>query len=513
MKQLAIRLAFTVMVCTMLASCAPVCSAPVEIKMCEAQLFVDDYLIAAQENLHRTLIQPAKDDDSQEAILSFDDLAIEDAGTLEANGSIAFDPELNKYVMLALAYRTRSDWMKTQLYRFTSDDGINWTVGDDGTPQPVFPMTEDDLYDEASGLRATNIDLFSFYYDTADEETPYKGWVWLANMGDKEGLYYISSPDGITWDHGQMVMSIHDFHFQHDGWELFGAGDVSIFTPDPDNDRFLALIKLANHEAIGPGNRQRARTFMYVDKLDARIDPTQVQRADLVPPALSLNGDLPGDEYYSSTAWRHSSSLWVGALKIWHGGGDYTYSPNGCAFFKFVTSRDGIHWEKTQFPNDENTMEVWVPNGVEGGNDGKNDGGYMTEFSQGPLRIGNELIYYYGSSSWGKNHARGVRVSGGGIFRARIRPDGYVAVDGGSVTTKPLVCEGGGVLFINGVGPIEVDVIQGGKPVAQATVEGDALAHEVSFDTVTLADVIKGKPYQLRFTVPTGGQLFSFTIR
>jgi hypothetical protein len=45
---------------------------------------------------------------------------------------------------------------------------------------------------------------------------------------------------------------------------------------------------------------------------------------------------------------------------------------------------------------------------VRGGNAGKNDGGYLTEFSQGPLRIGDELIYYYGCSSYGKNHAQNV---------------------------------------------------------------------------------------------------------
>ena len=62
----------------------------------------------------------------------------------------------------------------------------------------------------------------------------------------------------------------------------------------------------------------------------------------------------------------------------------------------------------------------------------------MAEFSNPPLRIGDELIYYYGCSSWGKNQPRPYRVSGGGIFRrpltsgwirfqsteGRSRPDG-----------------------------------------------------------------------------------------
>ena len=87
---------------------------------------------------------------------------------------------------------------------------------------------------------------------------------------------------------------------------------------------------------------------------------------------------------------------------------------------KLAVSRDGLKWAKVPFPNDDGIPEVFIPNGPEGGNDGLNDGGYMTDISTGPLRIGDELMFYYGSSSYGKNHPQGIRVSGGGIFRARF---------------------------------------------------------------------------------------------
>jgi len=41
--------------------------------------------------------------------------------------------------------------------------------------------------------------------------------------------------------------------------------------------------------------------------------------------------------------------------------------------------------------NDAGEPEVFIPNGREGDNGGRNDGGYMSMFSQGPLRIGDEL--------------------------------------------------------------------------------------------------------------------------
>ena len=94
------------------------------------------------------------------------------------------------------------------------------------------------------------------------------------------------------------------------------------------------------------------------------------------------------------------------------------------------TSKDGINWSEVQFKNSDGYPEVFIPNGAEGGNNRQNDGGYITEFSQGPLRINDELIFYYGSSSYGKNHPYPKRVSGGGIFRARLRIDGFVSVDG-----------------------------------------------------------------------------------
>jgi len=490
----------------------PVAAEPIVVKPGDPQLFVDDYLIQSQARLQRRLHQPAKDDRSAKPLLSLSDLHITAPGTLEANGSILYDIRLKKYVMFALALRTPWDgWDKTQLFRFTSADGINWTVGDEGSPRPVFPRRREDLRDPESGLYASNIDLCSFLYDARDQAAPYKGWVWFANMGDLEGLYYVWSPDGLDWKRGPLVTGIHDFAIKQDDWELFGAGDVTTVTYDPFSGRYLAQIKLANKTAVGPGNRQRCRAFLFVDHLEQRLDPSRLQRVALVPPGAARDGDLPWDEYYASTAWRYGS-LWLGGLKIWHSGGDYSYSAAGCAFIKLMCSRDGLDWHKVPYLNDENTQAVWIANGAEGGNDEGNDGGYITEFNQGPLRIGDELIYYYGSSSWGKNHPRGLRVTGGGIFRARLRPDGFVSVVAGQLITKPLLFEGEDLL-INGNGPIDVRVLKSGKPVASAHLQGGSLGHKVTLDGKSLQALVGRAAVQLQFEVQPGGQLYSFTTR
>jgi hypothetical protein len=256
---------------------------------------------------------------------------------------------------------------------------------------------------------------------------------------------------------------------------------------------------------VPPANYLRSRAYLFLDRLDEPIDFKRIERAEFIPPAADADGEHPHDEYYISTAWRYGSQ-WLGELKIWHGGGDYPHSAAGSAFIKMISSRDGLHWKKVPFKSDAGAAEVFFPNGREGGNDGRNDGGYITLFSNGPMRNGDELIYYYGASSWGKNHPNPRRVSGGGIFRARLRPDGFVSVDAGTITTAAMRFAGK-ELFINGVGPIMVELLdEQRKAVATAQVTGDSLQHRLPFE---LAE----NPVRLRFTIEAGGRLYSFQSR
>jgi hypothetical protein len=294
-------------------------------------------------------------------------------------------------------------------------------------------------------------------------------------------------------------------------------GDVTTFVPDPAMPgKYLALVKFVSVDPVAgvePKNILRSRAFKFVDKLDAPFDLNALTRVALLPAGADVNGDIKWDEYYGSSAW-HYGSHWIGGLKVWHGGGNYHYSMGGCAFLKFASSHDGIHWRKALYLNDAGVPEVFLANGQEGGNGGKNDGGYMTEFSNPPLRIGDELILYYGSTSWGKNHPSNVRVSGGGVFRARLRPDGFVSVDSGTLTTTPLRLAEGSALSVNAVGPVDVEVIDAnGKSLGRASLAGDSLRHEAKFPAGASSALATGAGARLRFTVKPGGRLYSFTGR
>ena len=461
------------------------------------QLFVDDALIDQPDGLHRTLHCPVKDHGGNQPVIALDDEFGTTPCTLEANGTIVFDQQLKKYVMFALGFAPSLKSNRVKLFRFTSDDGLNWIKGDDGKPEQIIL----DLSDPAGGKPATNNDLFSCYYDARDAEHPYKGWAYLANFA-QEGIWFFQSGDGKKWDRGPMVAREGVRGVVQNGRNLHGPQDVSIIYHDPVSDRLLAALKFTAPQ-LPNSNHLRSRAYLFIERPDAPLPLDRLNEVALVPPAQDRDGDLEFDEFYASTAWRYGS-VWLGGLKVWHHWGDYPYSAGGCAFLKFAVSRDGLHWNKVRFPNDARVPEVFIPNGTEGGNHGRNDGGYITEFSQGPLRIRDELIYYYGCSSWGKNQEDTQRITGGGIFRARLRPDGFVSIDAGTITTKPLEW-GGKRLLVNSTGRLKVETLNAnGESIASADVEGDAIAHPL---TIPLQNAAR-----LRFTLQDGGHLYSFTV-
>lgn len=123
------------------------------------------------------------------------------------------------------------------------------------------------------------------------------------------------------------------------------------------------------------------------------------------------------------------------------------------------------------------------------------------------------MIYYYGCSSFGKNWARGVRVTGGGIFRARLRPEGYVSVDAGTLTT-PALRIAANDLYVNSAGPVRIAVVDGaGHEIAAARLEDDRLVHLVQFNGASLKSLATQGVVRLSFTVDPGGRLYAFSVR
>lgn len=488
-------------------------SEPLTIEPGVAQLFIDDNVLESQWRLIRTLHQPVKDHQGERPLIKSPP-----ESTLLAYGTIVFDTKLKQYVMFVQHFPSRD------MSRIMSTDGLHWNEKDGRKLERLTLNTHlgdvpKDKENNADGERG--IDLFSCYYDTTDAEWPYKGWCWFANWGNHlEGIFYIRSHDGKTWERGQQIVNgFAGFGdescrtIEQDGKSVSGPGDVTLFSYDPLTQRYLGIFKFFNKVGVGPDNNLRSRAYLWLDRLDKPVDTNKIKRIALLPSADYRNGDTEFDEYYATTAWRYES-MWLGTLKIFHPHGNYPHSSAGCGFFKLVSSRDGLNWSKVSYLNDGGVPEVFLPNGKEGGNGGRNDGGYMSDFSQGPLRIGDELIFYYASSSWGKNHEKPRRLSGGGIFRARLRIDGFVSIDEGIATTRPLALNSATDLFINAAGPVKVEVVDAAENIlGTADLTGDSIKHSVTFDGKSLGRLVGNSLPRLRFTVEPPGQLYSFTIR
>lgn len=486
---------------------------PLAVEPGVAQLFIDDVVLESQWRLVRTLHQPTKDHNGDRPIIKS-----ASKSTLLAYGTIVFDAKLKQYVMFVQDFPTRD------MYRVLSPDGIHWNQTSSSKLERITLDTHlgnvpKDKANNADGERG--IDQFSCYYDTTDATWPYKGWCWFANWGNHlEGIFYMRSRDGKTWERGQQVVNGFAGYgdptyrpIEQDGKAVSGPGDVTLFSHDQKTGRYLGIFKFLNKKGVGPDNNLRSRAYLWLDRLDEPVDTKRIKRIALLPPADYRNGDTAFDEYYATTAWRYES-MWLGTLKIYHPHGNYPHSSAGCAFFKLVASRDGLNWSKVPYLNDGGVPEVLLPNGKEGGSWGHNDGGYMSDFSQGPLRVGDELIFYYGSSSWGKNQEKPRRLSGGGIFRARLRVDGFVSIDEGIATTRPLSLKGGQHLFVNAVGPVKVEVLDATDTLlGTAEIKGDSIKYAVSFDGKSLGQIAGQSNPRLRFTVEPPGRLYSFIVR
>lgn len=492
---------------------------PVLVPRGEPQLFVDDQLIAESHGLQRTLHQPRKDGGGEEPVLSCPEMFGYRAN-LQANYSIIRDPRLNAWVMYCLRFvsplpATSADgWRRTAIIRYVSADGINWRSESPDGMECVFPRSRTDVFDQASRASQPRIDVGTIWYDHSDADWPYKAWIALVNLeAGKSGEYFFRSRDGRHFERRELVVPSRTHQIVAGGHELVGAGDTTRFAFDPGSGKFLALLKFLTNKADPvTGSRLRSRAYQFVDRLEAPVDIQKLNTVALVPENAQRNGDLPFDEYYDVSAYRYGSH-WLGELKIWHGQGDYAWSAAGAAFLKLISSSDGLAWRRVGYVNDSGFAEVYLANGPEGGNDGRNDGGYMTTFCNAPLRIGNELIFYYGASSYGKNASPDRRLTGGGIFRARLRLDGFVSVDAGPLTT-PALRFAGEDLRVNSAGNVTVEVLDDRNIVlGSARVSGDDVRQRVRFAGRSLRALGGDRPeVRLRFTVEPGAALYAFVI-
>ena len=170
------------------------------------------------------------------------------------------------------------------------------------------------------------------------------------------------------------------------------------------------------------------------------------------------------------------------------------YPGDGISDAVFLTSRDGVHWDRT-------FMEAWVRPGVEERNwTHRNQTPAVGLFTTGPKEWSMYLSEHYGWDTCG-------------LRRVTIRPHGFSSIrtgyKGGELVTKSLNFSGS-TLFLNystsAVGSISVEIqdmdghsLDGFNLGDMAPMFGDELDAPVLWKSSTNLSQLNGKPIRIKF--------------
>ena len=317
----------------------------------------------------------------------------------------------------------------------------------------------------------------ALFYESADfEGTP--------NMG--VGVSVAFSSDGVRWhkySENPVITRASDSHM------LLGWDDL--------HNSYVAYCRPSVHE----GDRTRRIGRCVSDNFVDWTDPEDVLAPDKYDP--------PGLEFYAMPVFKYED-LYIGQLYAYHTPPE---EPQirfaGTVDVQLASSRDGINWDRA------GDRKPFIPNGPPGSIDA---GEIYT--ARGPVVVGNELWFYYSSST----SEHGITGRSGPICLAKLRLDGFVSVDAGqdvgSLITKPFRCEGG-PLKINasaregmvGVAVLDESGIQyqGYSRQECALFDGDSVDHSVTWREKLSLEELKGNTIRLKFYLQNAG-LYSFTV-
>lgn len=312
-----------------------------------------------------------------------------------------------------------------------SADGIRWE-------RPVLNLHE------FQGSTANNIVMpgwsqVSFAYDPADPD-PARRYKALLRSNGTRGFV---SPDGLRWSEA--------------GVRLEQAYDSTTMHWDPVGRKWVAMVKI-----FKDGKRARG----YAESNDF------LHWSDTYFMATVDEHDAPGDEMYA-LAMFHYETVYLGLLRMYHTATDKVD-------IQLATSRNGKRWTRP-------TRAPFIPTGhAKGAWDFANN----AVPSNSPLRVGDELWFYYS----GRSTLHNEKPNDGAIGLATLRVDGFVSMDAaaeGSLTTRPLVLDGKR-LYLNADatgGEIRVEMLDAGGEVLsgfalnRATPIGeDRVRHPVSWE-------------------------------
>lgn len=416
--------------------------------------------------------------------------------------------------------RRKFDWPRGLWHAICyaeSTDGVHWEKPNLGRVAFEGSWTNNIVTPSDRDARQPGATVFRDETAPADER--YKMWTVyikyeIQNQGGKDvvkrsrqGLWGMVSPNGLDW------------RFVEDGEYPLSRGNAidthNVCFWDEDISRYIGFVRITKT----PKGRQRTCSVGVVTSSDFRkwTWAKEVFRADAVDEAAPVP--------YGEPEWRPVVDFYTPmGMKVPGVRNAYVLLPT--AYY---------HWDRDAFPS---TIDVrlatsrdlhhwWQPAEREPflrlTKDGTGGAG-MIFSNPWMIPMEDELWIYYAGRGWDHRQSPAVRdVSRDGIFRARLRQDGFVSADagygGGEFTTPALIFDGKSLeLNMDGSagGWLLVEILsEGGAPISHFRladcdpVRGNSVRKRVTWNGASDVSSLCGKPVRLRFVMKST-KLFAF---
>ncbi|MBN1347661.1 MAG: hypothetical protein JXQ73_33550 [Phycisphaerae bacterium] len=421
------------------------------------RLFVDDALVESSSGLKRTLHAVRKHPSNPVLV---PERAWEGKCVL-LYGGVMRDPASNKFRMWYLAWGKHVGLPSFICYA-ESDDGLRWV-------KPSLGLHE------FRGSKDNNIVITDITSNTTiihDEVDPDPGRRYKAVIRGR-GTRGYTSPDGLRWkDIGVLLDQCYD--------------STSVQW-DPVGRKWIASAKIFRD---GKRARGYAESKDFIHWTDTYFQMTVDDR------------DRPDDQMYALTFFRYES-VYLGLLRMFH-------TDTGVVDIQLTTSRNAKHWDREH-------REPFIPTTPQ---PGAWDYGNNSPATNGPIRVGDELWFYY--SGRGTHHDEVQNT--GAIGLGTLRVDGFVSLDAGDVVgtlTTKLLRLAGKALYVNAnaaLGEVRVEILGGdGRAMDSFSKDGcvalaaDGIGQAVGWRGAHDLSSIGGMPVRLRFHLRNAA-LYAFWV-
>ena len=361
------------------------------------QLFLDDHLIEARENVARVYHPFAKhlgnpvlkaDQPWEHNVVNCDAVLPTEDGT--------------GYRMWYYCWSGPKDPDRSHALYATSGDGLQWTKPKLGLlPWKVTGSTENNLVGAGDSLMFTPAD--------PEPARRYKAVRYEGESGPRYFLY--ASPDGLRWQ-------------RLSDQAMFAAGDTSHVMWDPLASRYRGYAKV---NVWVSGLRRRGIGFSEETRFDSWPELRLVMAPDDIDDRWVPPGSVQRTHFYRCSVFPYQN-MYIGLLSIYRAEDDEGYF-HGPIYIELVTSRDGVHWRREDGDR---------PAILETGPKRSWDHG-MLDVGASLLRVGDQLRVYYS----GYDGLHDYLPFHSAVGMATLRADGFASLDGddnpGYVVTKPLL--------------------------------------------------------------------------